>query len=82
MGRRIEEAMLSVSAEYGRARGLKRLSARYIATAKNKPCFSFFERSGLAASGAGHFSWDLAAAYPAPAHVQIVAEASCLSAKS
>ncbi len=82
MGRRIEEAMLSVSAEYGRARGLKRLSARYIETPKNKPCFSFFERSGFAASGAGDFSWDLAAAYPAPAHVQIVAEASCLFAKS
>jgi FkbH-like protein len=80
MGRRIEEAMLSVSSEYGRARGLKLLSARYIETAKNKPCLSFFEHSGLAASGSVHFSWDLTAAYPAPAHVQIVTEASCLSA--
>jgi FkbH-like protein len=77
MGRRIEEAMISVSSDYGRARGLKHLSARYIGTAKNKPCLDFLERSGLSRMD-NDFSWNLSAAYPAPEHLQIITEIACL----
>jgi FkbH-like protein len=79
MGRRIEEAMLSIAAEYGRNRGLKQLCARYFPTAKNKPCLDFFERSGLTRSADDTFSWDLATNYPAPRHVKVQNEITCAS---
>src|SRR5215467_9645177 len=50
MGRNIEEAMLALAIEHGRALGLRKVWARYIATTKNKPCFDFLVRSGLTCS--------------------------------
>jgi len=71
MGRNIEETLLSLAIDYGRARGLKKACARYIPTKKNRPCFDFLLNSGLARSSDGIFSWDLSNAYPIPPHIEV-----------
>ena len=71
MGRNIEETLLSLAIEYGRARGLRKACARYILTKKNKPCFDFLLNSGLARSSDDIFSWDLSNAYPIPPHIEV-----------
>jgi FkbH-like protein len=65
MGRRVEETMLHVAAAScaGRAR---RLTAKHLPTAKNKPCLSFFERCGFTPSDGGVFDWDLTQPYGLP----------------
>jgi len=71
MGRNIEETMLSLAIEYGRARGLKKACARYIRTKKNKPCFDFLLNSGLVRSSEDMFSWDLSNAYQSPPYIEV-----------
>jgi FkbH-like protein len=65
-GRQVEEAMLHVAIRHARLLGVKSLTARYLATEKNKPTLNFFERSGLLRKADGCFVWDTARAYPAP----------------
>lgn len=82
MGRRVEESLLYVAACHApglaadsRASGRKisRLVARYVPTAKNKPCLEFFMASGFQADAAGTvFSWDLKRPYPKPEGLDIV----------
>jgi len=43
MGRKIEEALLSIAIQYARESGAEDVSARYIPTPKNKPCLDFFK---------------------------------------
>jgi len=71
MGRNIEEAMLAIAIGHGRALGLRKLLARYIATKKNKPCLDFFLRSGLTSSAEDVFCWDLTKEYPIPPHIEV-----------
>lgn len=67
MGRRIEETMLHVLLAFAAERGLKRLSAQYLPTAKNKPCLSFLESASARATADGHcFSWNAQDDYPLP----------------
>jgi FkbH-like protein len=77
MGRRIENAMISLGAEYGRSRGLKRLRAEYLKTEKNKPCLDFFQQSGLRHAADDSFTWDLSEPYPLPHHLQVQNEILC-----
>jgi FkbH-like protein len=76
MGRWIENAMLSLGAEYGRSRGLRRLCAQYIKTEKNKPCFDFFSQSGMRAEANASFELNLSDPYPLPRHLQVHSEFS------
>jgi FkbH-like protein len=48
MGRRVEETMLWLAVERARALGKSSVFARYLPTAKNKPCLTFFKGSGFA----------------------------------
>ena len=43
MGRKIEEALLSIAIQSARESGVEGVSARYIPTPKNKPCLDFFK---------------------------------------
>jgi len=73
MGRQVEETMLAVAVEYSRRAGRERLQARYIPTAKNKPCHEFWMKSGFNHDDAGRvFSWDAAREFPRPASVELV----------
>ena len=73
MGRGVEESMLHVLTEHGRALGAREIVAVYDATPRNAPCKSFFdEKSGLARDESGaRYTWDLAQTYPRPGHVDI-----------
>jgi FkbH-like protein len=67
IGRKIEEAMLHIAAEYGRSLNLKRLTACYLATEKNSPCYVFWKQSGLKHDEKTNtFTWDLKKSYPRP----------------
>jgi len=47
-GRRIEEYMLAHIMQYAADQNTERVEARYVATNKNKPCYTFWsERSGF-----------------------------------
>jgi FkbH-like protein len=74
--RGIEDAMLHVLSERARALGARRLEAEYLATAKNRPCLEFLERSCLEREGERRFVWDLARPCPAPGHVRIEGDVS------
>jgi len=72
MGRKIEETMLYGVVEYGRSIGLEGIYAKYIPTAKNKPCLEFWKRSGFSCQGGNDtFAWGLECPYPLPNGVTI-----------
>lgn len=71
MGRNIEQFMVAVAAEYCRAVNLKQLIAKYVPTARNKPCLDFWKNSGFQFSkGNTMFTWSLDKAYPYPIGVK------------
>ncbi len=51
IGRKIEEAMLYVAINWARSAGVQEVHANYSQTPKNKPCYDFFQRSGLTCRG-------------------------------
>ena len=72
MGRKIEETMLHIACEYGRALNLKTLTARYFKTKKNKPCRIFWEQSGFEHEPkTDTFTWNLDILYPQPDCISI-----------
>jgi FkbH-like protein len=64
MGRKIEEAMLHVAITWARSVRVQEVYADYCQTPKNKPCYDFFQRSGLNCRGGNVFIWDAAQVYP------------------
>ncbi|PZU11788.1 HAD family hydrolase [Sphingomonas sp.] len=70
LGRRVEEAALAIIAEAARAAGAKRLTGRYIPTAKNGLVERHFDKLGFSAAGSdpdGTTFWELPLdAYAAP----------------
>jgi len=63
IGRKIEEAMLFVAIECARSAGVREVDVTYCQTPKNKPCYAFFQRSGLTHRGENAFVWDAARPY-------------------
>jgi FkbH-like protein len=72
MGRKIEEAMLHVGIKWARSAGVQEVYANYHQTGKNKPCYDFFEKSGLACRDGNIFVWDAGQAYPLPPAIHLV----------
>ena len=73
MGRKIEELMLHIVSEYGRSLNLKILTACYLATEKNYPCYTFWKQSGFEhEEKTDTFMWNLEEQYPQPACIKIV----------
>jgi FkbH-like protein len=72
MGRKIEEAMLSVAIDSARSIGVQKVYANYCQTPKNKPCYAFFQQSGLTCQGGNMFVWEAARAYPLHSAVRLV----------
>ena len=72
MGRKIEEAMLHVGINWARSAGVQEVYANYHQTGKNKPCYDFFEKSGLACRDRNIFVWDAGQAYPLPPAIHLV----------
>ncbi|MGC1434900.1 MAG: HAD-IIIC family phosphatase [Terriglobales bacterium] len=73
MGRDIEQVMLAVAVQCCRGLGCAELTAKYLETAKNKPCLDFWMKSGFAYSEAENsFSWAAAQPYPVPSHIELI----------
>ena len=77
MGRRVEESLLYTALRFAREHcapeGIRRVVARYVPTAKNKPCLEFFQTSGFRLAMAdSSFSWETSKEYPLPAGIKIV----------
>jgi FkbH-like protein len=64
MGRKVEEALIHIIALAARQRGLARLEAKLLPTAKNKPCLDFWIRSEFVRRSEYEFTWDLSTMYP------------------
>ncbi len=72
MGRKVEEAMLSVAVQHCQRLGVEQLTAVYLPTSRNKPCLDFWMRSGFDRDEEGNrFSWSLERSYPVPRGVEI-----------
>jgi FkbH-like protein len=71
MGRKVEETLVHVAVEAARRRGLDRLEATLIPTPKNKPCLTFWQRSGFVQSGDNTFVWDASQPYACPATIAL-----------
>ena len=74
IGRKIEEAMLFVAIDCARSAGVKEVYANYCQTPKNKPCYAFFQQSGLICRGGNTFVWDAAQMYPLHSAIRLVCE--------
>jgi FkbH-like protein len=72
MGRGIEETMLAWAVQQAREQNVHRLYADFIPTARNRPCFDFFDRkSKWLRESDTRFSWDCADEYGYPDHVNV-----------
>ena len=74
MGRKIEEAMLYVAINWARSAGVQEVYANYCQTPKNKPCYDFFQRSGLTCRDGNIFVWDAAQPYPLHRGIRLVCD--------
>jgi FkbH-like protein len=72
MGRKIEEAMLYVAIDWARSAGLEAVYANYSQTPKNRPCYDFFQKSGMTCPGGNMFVWEGARAYPLHGAVRLI----------
>jgi FkbH-like protein len=66
MGRKVEETMVHIAVAAAADRGATTVLARYLPTAKNKPCLSFWQRSGFEADEQNGFRWKTADTYALP----------------
>jgi FkbH-like protein len=71
IGRLVEELMVHGAVEIARARGLRRVSARYLPSPRNRPCLEFWRRSRFTADG-DVFRWDPREPYPQPSALRLV----------
>jgi FkbH-like protein len=75
IGRKVEETMLHVAIEWSRAAQISQVRAVYVPTAKNVPCRSFFQKSGLCVQSKNEFIWDAAREYPLHRAIRLVYDA-------
>jgi FkbH-like protein len=66
MGRKVEETLVHIAVDAARRRGLGKVEATLIPTAKNKPCLAFWQRSGFVRTADNTFVWDASQPYPCP----------------
>jgi FkbH-like protein len=64
MGRKVEETIVHVAVAAAIARSASCVRARYLPTAKNKPCLSFWQSSGFNNDADAVFTWNTAQPYP------------------
>lgn len=70
MGRKIEEVMLHVLTEAAAQKGAEHITATYLETKKNKPCFDFWYNSGCNVDKTCTvFTWNLETIYPCPQQI-------------
>lgn len=73
MGRHVEDVMLHKAVEYSKAAKALKLSAEYMETPKNKPCYNYF--SGIRSfkmNADKTFVLDLKSSFPAPDNIEVI----------
>ncbi|MDP2654677.1 MAG: HAD-IIIC family phosphatase [Candidatus Omnitrophota bacterium] len=70
-GRKVEDLMLHVVYAYARERGVTQLQARYLPTAKNKPCLEFLQRLKVNEPEPQLFVWDMTQGYEVPEQLTV-----------
>lgn len=71
MGRKIEELLVHLAAESARQRGLTKIEAELLPTAKNKPTLDFFRRSGFTEVTEHRFVHSIESGFPVPSAVTL-----------
>lgn len=71
MGRRVEDVLVHLAVESARRRGLARVEAQYLKTAKNKPCLDYWKRCGFHEVREDCFVWDAATPFAVPNAIQL-----------
>jgi FkbH-like protein len=71
MGRKVENTMLHLAIAHARSLGLNSVEARYLPTAKNKPCLEFWKTSGFTVNGDSVFEWKTDQEYVLPSAIQL-----------
>jgi FkbH-like protein len=66
MGRRVEETMVHMLVTAAKAAGARTLTAKLLPTKKNKPCLTFWQKSGFDSPEENVFRWDLDRNYELP----------------
>jgi FkbH-like protein len=75
MGRKVEETMVYVAAEYARAQqNIRQLKAEFVPTERNRPCLAFWRNGGFDELVDHVFSWDLERTYPCPSCIALTIE--------
>jgi predicted enzyme involved in methoxymalonyl-ACP biosynthesis len=64
--------MLFVAIDCARTAGIQEVNANYCQTSKNKPCYAFFQRSGMTCRDGNTFLWDAAQMYPLHSAIRLV----------
>lgn len=71
MGRKVEETLFHVAAQWARARSARTMTATYVPTERNRPTLDVLQKSGIPAVGDNRFVWDCTQPYPLPQHVTL-----------
>ncbi|MBR0875129.1 HAD-IIIC family phosphatase [Bradyrhizobium tropiciagri] len=71
MGRQVEQLMVHLAVQAASRAGCDTVIARFIPTAKNRPCLEFWQNSGFSDSGDNVFVWKAASDYPKPAFITL-----------
>jgi FkbH-like protein len=71
MGRQIEQLMVHLAVQAAAKAQCDTVIARFLPTAKNRPCLEFWQGSGFANTGQDVFAWKTAKDYPKPAFIAL-----------
>jgi FkbH-like protein len=73
LGRELEETMVATAIHHAQACGIENVYARYIPTAKNKPCLDFLKSLAPRFQQQGDcFVWDGKQPFPVPGHIEVI----------
>jgi FkbH-like protein len=71
MGRKVEETMVHMAVEAAREHSASVVLAEYRATAKNRPCLTFWQSCGFTNSDERIFRWDASKPYALPEQIAL-----------
>lgn len=71
MGRKVEQLMVHLAVQAASRAQCAAVVARFIPTAKNRPCLEFWEGSGFANTGQNVFVWKAVDDYPKPEFIAL-----------
>ncbi|WP_431204215.1 HAD-IIIC family phosphatase [Bradyrhizobium betae] len=71
MGRKVEQLMVHLAVLAASRASCDTVVAKFIPTAKNRPCLEFWQSSGFSEDGDNVFAWKTATVYPKPPFITL-----------